>query len=88
LFEEFFFSSVRHARFETFDQVVPAAFEKEPRVVGRLSVSIIRGEASDARAETAMNVVLQARARMRTRQVNRAGWNEKTLVDKMQNAAG
>src|SRR5205807_7277933 len=56
-------------------------------IVGGFGVAFVGGESGDARAETAMNVILQARPRMGTSEIDRARWNEKTFVDEMENAA-
>ena len=50
-------------------------------------VAFVSGESGNAGAEAAMNVILQAGARMRSSEINGAGWNQETLVDEMKNAA-
>src|SRR5205814_3810482 len=50
-------------------------------------IALVRSEAGYARPETALDVILQARARVGARQIHAAGRNEKPLVDKVQNAA-
>jgi hypothetical protein len=57
------FGGGHHARGERALQLGVAAFEKELRVADGLLVGLGRGEAFDAGAEAAVNVVLQAGAR-------------------------
>src|SRR5690348_6725793 len=78
--------SVLHARLQTLDQIVTAAFEKHFRISSSLSVKFIGGESRRARTQAAANVVLQAGPGMRPRQVHRAGRNAKRLVNEMDDA--
>src|SRR6185437_7489493 len=70
-----------HAFFDAAGEIAAAAFEKEANVACGLGVTLAGDEAFDARAEAAMNVKLQAGARMAAREVHRAGRDEKMLVD-------
>jgi len=88
LFELFFFGGGHHAGFEAFDEVVAAAFEKEADVATCFGVAFVGGETGDAGSEAAMNVILQARARMAASKINGAAWDEEALVNEMQDAAG
>ena len=63
-FELLGFGGGHHARGERAFQFGLAAFEEELRVADGLPVDLGRGEALDAGAEAAMDVVLQAGARM------------------------
>ena len=88
LLEKFFFGGGHHALFQTLDEVVAAPFQEHADVARSLRIAVVRGKTSDARAETAVNVVLQARAGMSAGEVDGAGWNEKALVDEVENAPG
>src|SRR5260221_4929714 len=59
--------SILHARLETFDQIVTAAFQKHFRIASRFRVEFIGSESRGAGAETAANVILQAGPGMRSR---------------------
>ena len=75
-FELLGFGGGHHARGERALQLGVAAFEEELRVADGLRVGLGRGEAFDAGAEAAVNVVLQAGARdgsARDRPCNWAG---------------
>src|SRR5579871_3088179 len=60
LFEEFFFRGGGHALFETLDEIVAATIEEETNIVRGFGVTFLCGEAGNAGAETAMNVILEA----------------------------
>jgi len=66
---------------------VAAAIEEQAYVVGGFGVAFVGGEARDAGAEATVNVILQARARVGTSEIDGAGWNEKTFVDEVKNTA-
>ncbi len=87
LFEEFFFGGGGHAGFEALHQVVALAFEKKAGIAKGFGVALVGGEAFDARAEAALDVVLQARPRVIAGEVDIAGRHEKSLVDEVQDAA-
>ena len=69
-------------------QVVAAAFQKSARVARRLGVFLVRGKAGDAGTPAAVNVILQAGARMLPRQVHGAGGNAEVFVNEMHDAVG
>src|ERR1700682_393109 len=73
LFEAFGIGSVLHAGFETFHQVVTAAFEKHSRIASGFLVAFLGGESRDTRTVAPANVILEAGPRMRSRQDHRAG---------------
>src|SRR5260221_3538491 len=87
LFVEFFLGGGCHALFETFYEVVAAAIEEQANIVGGFGVAFVSGEARDAGTEATVNVILQARARVGTSEIDGAGWNEKTFVDEVKNTA-
>src|SRR5690242_21144292 len=88
LFVQLFVSSRSHALFETVHQIVAATFEKHARIAGGFGIALVGGEAGDARAEAALDVILQAGARMATRQVHVARRHHEALVNEVENAAG
>ena len=65
-----------------------AAFEEELRIADGLLVDLGRGEFFDAGAEAAMDVVLQAGARMVAREIDFATGDEKAAVDEFDDAVG
>ena len=65
-----------------------AALKKELRVADGVGVELGRGEALNAGAEAAVNVVLQAGARMVAREIDLATGNEKAAMDELDDAVG
>jgi hypothetical protein len=61
-----------HALFEAARQILAAAFEKQARVARGFGVALVGNKSGNARPQAAMNVILQARARVRAREVHRA----------------
>src|ERR1700687_5669378 len=86
LFEEFFFGGGGHAGFEALHQVVALAFEKEAGVAKGFGIALVGGETFDARAQTALYVVLQAGAWMIAGEIDVARGNEKSFVNEVQDA--
>ena len=82
------FGGSHHARGEGALQLGVAAFEKQLRVADGLLVGFGRGEAFNAGTEAAMNVVLQAGARMIAREIDFATGQEKTAMDELDHAIG
>ncbi len=87
LFEELFFGGGGHAPFERFDEVAALAVEKQANVADGLGVGVVGGEAGNAWAVAALNVVLQAGARMVAREIDVAARNHEALVDEGEDAA-
>ena len=87
-FELLGFGGGHHARGERTLQFDVAAFEKELRVADGLLVDLRRGEAFNAGAEAAVDVVLQAGARMVAREIDLAAGDEKAAVDEFDDAVG
>ena len=87
-FELLGFGGGHHARGEGALQLGVAAFEKQLRVADGVLVGFGRGEAFNTRAETAVNVVLQAGAGMVAREIDLATGQKKTAVDKLDDAIG
>ena len=88
LFIALSFGGLHHASAEADQQIVAAAFQKGARVPRRLCVFLIRNKASNARAPASLNVILQARARMLSRQVHRTRRNAEVFVNEMNDAVG
>ncbi|MGA3017641.1 MAG: hypothetical protein ABSF62_11020, partial [Bryobacteraceae bacterium] len=65
-----------------------AAFQEQFDVARRAGVSRVCGQAFHARAQAAVDVVLQARLRMEARQVHLAGRHFEMAVDEMHQAVG
>ena len=86
LFVALRFGGLRHALAQAGDQIVAAAFEKRARVARGFGVAFVGGESGDAGPQAAMNVVLQAGARMSAREVHGAGGHAKMLVDEVHDA--
>ena len=63
-----------------------AAFEERARVVRGLGVALVGGESGDARPQAAMNVILQAGARMVAREVHGAGRDAEMFVNEVHDA--
>ena len=87
-FELLGFGGGHHARGEGALKLGVAALEKELRVANGLLVDLGRGEALDAGAEAAMNVVLQAGAGMVAREVDLATGQQKAAVNEFDHAVG
>ena len=75
-----------HALVQRASQVGAAAFQKQLHVVHGFGVTLGSGESFDARAETAPDVVLQARPRMIAVQVDLARRNQKVAVNEIDDA--
>ena len=87
MFEEFFFGGGGHALFERFDEVAALAVEEEADVADGFGVGVICGEAGDAGAVAALDVVLQTGARMIAGEIDVAAGNHEALVDEGKDAA-
>ena len=87
-FELLGFGGGHHARGEGALELGVAAFKEELRVADGLLVGFGRGEAFDAGAEAAVNVVLQAGARMVAREIDLATGDEKAAMDELDDAVG
>ena len=83
LFELFVFRRGVHADLEAVGQVAAPAFEEHAHIVRGFRVAFVSDQAGDAGAEAAVNVVLQAGARMRAGQVHGAGRDQKMFVDQV-----
>jgi len=77
-----------HAVAKRADEISLAALEKKLYVANSLGVDLGRGEVFHARTETALDVVLQARARMEAREVDLAGGDEKVAMNEIDDAIG
>ena len=77
-----------HARSERAFQFGVAAFKKQLRVAHCILVDLRRGESLNAGAEAAVNVVLQAGARMIAREIDLATGNEEAAMDEFDDAVG
>ena len=64
------FGCGEHALFDAFHQVLAAAFEKHARVAHGFRIALVGGQPGDAGPEAAVNVILQAGARMIFRQID------------------
>ncbi len=85
-FKLFSRSRRQHARRESPLQFGLPPLQKELRIPHRLLVRLGRGESLHARAQAAMNVVLEASARMRTREIHLAAGDKKAAVNEFRNA--
>ena len=65
-----------------------AAFEEKLRVAHCFGVDFRRGQSLDARAQAAVNVVLQAGARMVAREIDLATGQQKAAMDEFDHAIG
>src|SRR5579883_778714 len=83
-----FLRSLHHARAEADHEVVAAALEKGASIVHGFGVFLVGNKPGDARAPTTLNVILEARPRVLTRQVHRAGGDAEMFVNEMDDAVG
>ena len=60
-----------------------AAFQEQLHITNGFLVDVWRGQILYARTETTMNVILQARARMKARQVDFARRNHKVAMNQV-----
>src|SRR5208283_1727057 len=81
------FGGGHHALLDAFHKVMAAAVEKHADIAQGFSVAGVGGKAGDAGSEAAVNVVLQARARMILGEIDKTGGNQKALVNEMLDAA-
>src|SRR5258708_34933032 len=88
LLEKFLLGSSGHALFEAFDQVVAAALDEQSRIARCLRVALVAGQACYAGTLAALDVILQARARVIAVQVNGATGHQEPLMNEMQDASG
>ena len=72
LLEQFFLRGGGHAFFEAVHQIVAASFEKHARITRGFGVALVGSEPGNARAKTALDVILQAGTRMMACEVDRA----------------
>jgi hypothetical protein len=77
-----------HALVQRAAQIRGTAFEKKFHVAHGFLISIGRGQVLHARAQAAFDVVLQAGARMKAREVDLARWNQKVAVNEIDDAIG
>jgi hypothetical protein len=82
-FELLSFGSGHHARSQRALQLRVAAFKKQLCIADGVLVGLGRGEAFNARAEAAVNIVLQAGARMVAREIDLATGQKKTAVNEL-----
>jgi hypothetical protein len=82
------FGGGHHARGQGALEFGVAAFEQQLRVADGARVNLRRGEALDAGAQAAMNVVLQAGAGMIAGEIDLATGNEKAAMDQLDDAPG
>ncbi len=82
------FCGGHHAGCERAFKFGVAAFEEELRVADGLLVCLGSDEAFDAGAEAAVDVVLQAGARMVAREIDLAAWDEEAAMDELDDAIG
>ena len=75
--------SLLHARVQRTAQVGGPSLQKQLHVAHRLLVELRRGQILHTRSQAALNVVLQARPRMKTGQVDLARRNQKIAVDQI-----
>ncbi len=87
-FELFRMGSCRHARGQGALQLRLASFEKKLRVAHGVPVGLGRGESFDTRSQAAVNVVLQAGAGMKTRQVHLATGEQEAAMDQFDDPVG
>jgi hypothetical protein len=80
-FELLGFSGGHHARGERALQFGVLAFKKELRIADGVRVDLRRGQALDAGAQAAVNVVLKAGAGMVAREIDLATGDEKAAMD-------
>ena len=64
-------------------QIAVPAFQKQPHVAHRGGVGLVRGQPLHARAQAAMNVVLQAGLGMKARQIDLAGRHQEMPVNEV-----
>ncbi len=77
------FRSALHALFEAVRKIAAPPFEEEPHVARGFRVAFIGDEFIHARAQAAVDVILQAGTRVRAREINGARRHKKVLVDQM-----
>ena len=77
-----------HALAQRFHQIGLAAFEKQLHVAHGFLINLRRGQSLHARAQAALDVELQARARMEAVQIHLAGWHQKVAVNQVDDAIG
>ena len=72
-----------HALRQRLLQFIGLAFEEELDVADGLFVGLGRGQAFDAGAQAALDVVLQAGARMVAREIDLAAWDQEAAMDQV-----
>ena len=77
-----------HARLQRSGEIGGTAFEKQLHISHRFLISRRRGQGFDARAQAALDVVLQAGPGMVTREIHFAGRHQKVAVDEIDDAVG
>ena len=87
-FELLGFGGGHHALGEGALQLGLLAFKKELGIADGLAVGFRRGEAFNAGAEAAVNVVLEAGARVEAGEVDLAGGQQKAAMDELGDAVG
>lgn len=87
-FEEHVFGGCGHSLGQPALQLVSAAFKEEANVADSFGVGVGGDEAVDAGAEAALDVVLQAGARMIATEVDFAAGYEEAAVDEIDQAMG
>ena len=75
-----------HALAQAARQIAAPPFEEHPDVARGFRVALVRDQPFGARPQAAVNVILQARARMAAREVHRARGHQKMLVNQMDQA--
>ena len=73
-----------HAHAQIVGEVAQAAFEKELYALGGFGVLVVGDEATNARAQAAMDVILQAGMSMGTGEIHLTGGHQKVAMNKIQ----
>jgi hypothetical protein len=88
LFEAHLGSGLLHADAEFLGEIAVTAFEEQARVANGLGIFLLSDKTFDAGSQAAMDVVLEARLRVETREIHLAGRNQKIPVDEMNQPVG
>jgi len=86
--ELFRFGGGQHACVQGAFKLGMAAFKEELRIAHSIGVGFEGGEPLNTRSETAVNVVLQARPRMKAAEVDIAAGDKKAAVNEFDDAVG
>ena len=80
--------SLLHALVQRAAQVCGTALQEQLHVANRFLISVGRGQILHARTQAALDVVLQAGARMKAREIDLARGNQKITVNQIDDAVG